>query len=278
MRSNWCQSQRRGDREQQGPIGQISGGDGVFTKELERALAAGEIDLAVHSLKDLPTAMPPELVLAAVPRRGPTGDVLIASRASSFDELPQGAIVGTGSLRRRAQLWHARPDLRMGDIRGNVDTRLRKVDSGEFDAIVLAEAGLERLGLAGFITELLSKTLILPAVGQGALGVETRADDGRTREAVRVLEDFETRQGVEAERSMLSKLCGGCLAPIGAWGRLEDGQLRLSGVVSSGDGRTRLLATHGAPAGAAAELGQRVAEDLLAQGAAALIEACRVSG
>lgn len=270
----------RGDREQQGPIGQIVGGDGVFTKELERALAAGEIDLAVHSLKDLPTAMPPELVLAAVPRRGPTGDVLVARRAGSFDELPPGATVGTGSLRRRAQLWHARPDLRMADIRGNVDTRLRKVDSGEFDAIVLAEAGLERLGLAGFITEVLPKELILPAVGQGALGVETRADDRRSREAVRVLDDFETRQAVEAERSMLSELCGGCLAPIGAWGRREGGHLRLSGVVASSDGRTRLLATGllatgAAPDETAAELGRRVAQALLAQGAAALVEACR---
>jgi hydroxymethylbilane synthase len=265
----------RGDREQQGPIGHIAGGDGVFTKELERALLADEIDLAVHSLKDLPTAMPPDLVLAAVPRRGPTGDVLIARRALSFDALPKGAVVGTGSLRRRAQLWHGRPDLRMADIRGNVDTRLRKVDNGEFDAIVLAEAGLERLGLAGFITEVLPKTLILPAVGQGALGIETRANDRRTREAVRALEDFETRQAVEAERSMLAKLCGGCLAPIGAWGRSEDGHLRLSGVVVGGDGRTRLLATETAPPEAAAELGQRVAQALLAQGAAALIEACR---
>ncbi len=164
----------------------------------------------------------------------------------------------------------------MADIRGNVDTRLRKVDSGEFDAIVLAEAGLERLGLAGFITEVLPKTLILlRAVGQGALGIETRVDDRRTREAVRALDDFETRAAVEAERSMLAELCGGCLAPVGAWGRSEDGHLRLSGVVASGDGRTRLLATQTAPAETAVELGQRVAEALLEQGAAALIEACR---
>jgi hydroxymethylbilane synthase len=163
----------------------------------------------------------------------------------------------------------------MAELRGNVDTRLRKVDSGEFDAIVLAEAGLERLGLAGFITEVLSKTLILPAVGQGALGIQTRVNDPRSREAVRPLDDFETRQAVEAERSMLAELCGGCLAPIGAWGRGEDGHLRLSGVVASGDGRTRLLATQTAPIDEAAQLGRSVAADLLAQGAAALIDTCR---
>ncbi|MES1213328.1 MAG: hydroxymethylbilane synthase, partial [Singulisphaera sp.] len=166
----------RGDRDQSRPIGAM-GGDGLFTKELQRSLLAGEVDMAVHSLKDLPTEPVAGLTIGAVPARGPIGDVLVSRGAPSFAALPQGALLGTGSQRRRAQLLHVRPDLVMKDVRGNVETRLRKLVSGEYDALVLAEAGLTRLGLAQEITERLPQTLILPAVGQGALGIECRADD-----------------------------------------------------------------------------------------------------
>lgn len=264
----------QGDRQQAGPVEAI-GGQGVFTKELQRALLDEQIDLAVHSLKDLPTDPVPGLELAAVPERAPCGDVLISRRAPSFADLPRGALIGTGSSRRRSQLWHARPDLRMADVRGNVDTRLRKLDEGEYDALVLAEAGLLRLGLAEQITQILPKELILPAVGQGALGIEIRAADHELRQTLAPLDHAETRQAVIAERAMLAALRGGCLAPVGAWGRLESGRLRLSGVVLSVDGRRRIPAEASGEAASAAELGRRIAGELLTQGAAELIAAAR---
>lgn len=264
----------QGDRQQAGPVEAI-GGQGVFTKELQRALLDEQIDLAVHSLKDLPTDPVPGLELAAVPERAPCGDVLISRRAPSFADLPRGALIGTGSSRRRSQLWHARPDLRMADVRGNVDTRLRKLDEGEYDALVLAEAGLLRLGLAEQITQILPKELILPAVGQGALGIEIRAADHELRQTLAPLDHAETRQAVIAERAMLAALRGGCLAPVGAWGRLESGRLRLSGVVLSVDGRRRIAAEASGEAASAAELGRRIAGELLTQGAAELIAAAR---
>lgn len=264
----------RGDREQAGPIGAM-GGQGVFTKELQRALLAGEVDLAVHSLKDLPTDAVAGLTLAAVPPRGAAGDVLVSRKARSWEDLPDGAVVGTGSLRRRTQLWHARADLKMEDVRGNVDTRLRKLDEGQYDALVLAEAGLERLGLAGEITQVLPKSLMLPAVGQGALGIEARADDRRTLAALAPLDDRETRGAVLAERALLASLRGGCLAPVGAWGRTDDGRLLLSGVVLSLDGSDRLWAEAEGDPGEPVSLGQSVAADLLSRGAGAFIAAAR---
>lgn len=265
----------RGDREQTQAIGAI-GGDGLFTKELQRSLLAGDVDLAVHSLKDLPTEPVPGLRVGAVPKRGPIGDVLVSRDKVAFDQLPPGAIIGTGSQRRRAQLLHARPDLQMQDIRGNVETRLRKLHSGDFDALILAEAGLVRLALAGEITEYLPKSLILPAVGQGALGLECRADDAATLAAIAALDHRDTHQSVVAERAMLRALAGGCLAPVAAWGRVEsDGPLHLSAVVLSADGRQRLAAEHAATVDAAEELGGVVAAKLAAQGAAELIAAAR---
>lgn len=267
----------RGDREQGGPIGAM-GGQGVFTKELQRALVAGEIDLAVHSLKDLPTDRVEGLSLAAVPQRGPAGDVLVSRKAPTWEALPQGAVVGTGSLRRRTQLWHVRPDLQMHDVRGNVDTRLRKLAAGQYDALILAEAGLERLGLAGEVTEVLPKTLMLPAVGQGALGLETRSDDAHARSALASLDHRETRAAVSAERALLATLRGGCLAPVGAWGRVADGLLHLSAVVLSQDGAQRLTAEVAGELAAAAELGQSAAAELLSRGAAELIAGARQHG
>ncbi len=290
-----------GDR-QKAPIG-LGSDRGLFTKEIQQELLAGRIDLAVHSLKDLPTDSPSELILAAIPERAPVGDVLVSDRARTFEELPHGAIVGTGSLRRRAQLLHVRPDLRMRDIRGNVDTRVRKLHAGDYDAIVLAEAGLRRLGLAAEITQVLPLDLALPAVGQGALGIESRADDEATRRAVAALGHAATRAAGGAERAMLSALLGGCLAPIAAWARLGDCPVRgdcpdfrlgengtvpfsgegrdvlvLTGRVLSADGARKIESTAGAAASEAAALGRRVADALVAQGAAELIEAARGGG
>lgn len=262
-----------GDR-QQDPIG-AGTSFGLFTKEIQRALIDGIVDLAVHSLKDLPTAEVPGLCLAAVPTRAPVADVLVSRRRASFDELPHGAMVGTGSLRRRAQLLHARPDLQMKQLRGNVDTRLRKLDEGQYDAIVLAEAGLGRLGLADRITQVLPLELMLPAIGQGALGLETRRDNRPTREVVEKLNHAPSHAAVLAERALLAALEGGCLAPIAAWGRLEEGQLVLTGRVLSPDGSRKLEAVLSGPAGDPLSLGRHVADALLEQGAAELVRLAR---
>ena len=260
-----------------GPIGQLAT-QGVFTKEIQRALLDGQIDLAVHSLKDLPTEHVPGLSLAAVPERAAVGDALITSDGTTFEHLPKGAKVATGSLRRRSQLLAARPDLELIDIRGNVDTRLRKLQDGQFDAIVLAEAGLRRLGLSDRIVEIFDKRLMLPAVGQGALGLETRADDERIQSLLTELNHFPTRAAVDAERSLLASLRGGCLAPVGAWGRCDPRQqLVLDAVVLSLDGQQVLRATARGDAHAAIDVGKHAADQLLAQGAAELISQIRNS-
>jgi hydroxymethylbilane synthase len=257
-----------------GPLGQI-GGQGLFTKEIQRALLDRQIDLAVHSLKDLPTADVEGLSLAAVPERESIADVLVGNSARSLAELPQDARVGTGSLRRRAQLLHQRPDLQMLEIRGNVDTRLRKLDAGDYDALVLAQAGLHRLGLDARIAGIVPLAVMLPAVGQGALGIETRADDAATRQLLAPLNHEATHQAILAERSLLATLRGGCLAPVGAWGRVAEGSLLLDGVVLSADGRQRVAASASGRASSAVEIGREVAEQLIAQGAEGLIAASR---
>jgi hydroxymethylbilane synthase len=264
-----------GDRDQTGPIGAI-GTAGVFTKELQRALLDGRIDLAVHSLKDLPTESIEGLSLAAVPPRDSAGDALLSRNRLRLAELPQRATVGTGSLRRQSQLLFARPDLLVSEIRGNVETRIARLKEGQFDAIVLAEAGLTRLGLREEIAEVLPKSLMLPAIGQGALGLEARADDPITRAVVERLDDRETHTAVLAERSLLAALSGGCLAPVGAWARVEqNGELRLTAAVLSRDGKRRLVAEATDEIAEAVQLGRRVAADLLAQGAASLIASSR---
>jgi hydroxymethylbilane synthase len=266
-----------GDRDQSGPIGAI-GTAGVFTKELQRALLDGRIDLAVHSLKDLPTEPIEGLSLAAVPPRDSAGDALLSRDRLRLAELPPRAKVGTGSLRRQSQLLHARPDLQVGAIRGNVETRVARLQEGRFDAIILAEAGLNRLGMREQIVEILPKSLMLPAVGQGALGLEARADDVSTRLVVGSLDDRATHAAVLAERSLLAALCGGCLAPVGAWGRVENGaELRLTAVVLSHDGQKRLASEATGSVDASVDLGRCVAEHLLAQGAASLIALSRAS-
>jgi hydroxymethylbilane synthase len=276
----------RGDVERAIAIEEI-GTRGVFTKEIQRALLAGEVDLAVHSLKDLPTEPVDGLVLAAVPLRESPADALVVagsvergagSNTSSTDffaMLANSARVGTGSLRRRTQLLHLRPDLQISDVRGNVDTRLKKLDDGQFDAIVLAEAGLRRLGLQERISYTLPFDVMLPAVGQGALGIECRADDGVTRSAVASLDDSAIRAAVTAERALLHHLRGGCMAPVGARGRIEQGVLALRAVVLSADGAMRLSADCTAEPQQAESLGKRVATELIDQGADKLIAASR---
>jgi hydroxymethylbilane synthase len=259
-----------GDKFQQASFSKIAG-KGVFIKELEDALLDRRVDLAVHSMKDVPTEIPKELVIAAICKREDVRDALISMSGARFANLPRGARIGTGSLRRRAQLLHVRSDLQMLDIRGNVDTRLEKLKRGDYDAIVLAKAGLDRLGLRGTISEVLSTEISLPAAGQGAIGIEARADDGDTLRAVAGLDDPDTRAGVEAERAALARLEGGCQVSIGAWGRVQDGQLALEVAVLSADGRERLWEkvsgspTDAAPTGleVAARLIERGARDLL---------------
>ncbi len=262
--------QTAGDQNRDVPLAQV-GGIGVFTKEIQRALLAGSVDVAVHSLKDLPTLPVEGLALAAVPPRAATGDVFISRRHRRFDELPPGATVATGSLRRRSQLLHRRPDLRLVDIRGNVETRLRKLEEQNLDALVLAQAGLERLGLGAAITHILDPAWMLPAVGQGALGLECRAADATTLALLRQLDDPATRQAVLAERAFLFALGGGCLVPIGALATVAGDALTLRGVVLPPDGTQRV---EGAVQGAAADaeaLGRRLADDLLGRGARELL-------
>jgi len=252
-----------------------AGEQGLFTKEIQRALLDRRVDLAVHSLKDLPTDAVEDLILTAVPRREAIHDALISNKYPTLDDLPQGARVGTGSRRRQSQLLHVRPDLLMLDIRGNVDTRLRKLDEDEYDAIVLAEAGLKRLELTDRITQLLPLEVMLPAVGQAALGLETRSDDEETVAAVRQLDDADSHQCVVAERSMLAALRGGCLAPVGARAWIDDRSLRLDGVVLSRDGTQRIAASASALPAEAKSLGEQVAQQLLEQGAENLIAQAR---
>jgi len=263
-----------GDTEQHGPVAGL-GLQGVFTKEIQSAVLAGRVDVAVHSLKDLPTDPIAGLVLAAVPKRENVADALVSNVASSLAVLPEGARVGTGSLRRQSQLKILRPDLQVAGIRGNVDTRLRKLDEGEYDAVILAAAGLQRLGLKGRITELLEPPLMLPAPGQGALGIECREEDAAVRKLLGRLEDADSRLSVEAERSMLALLHGGCSVPVGGWGRIEEGQLVLDGLVANLDGTQVLRATAKGASAAAVNVGSRVAEQLLEQGAAEIIAEAR---
>jgi hydroxymethylbilane synthase len=259
-----------GDKFQQANFSEI-GAKGVFIKELEDALLERRVDLAVHSMKDVPTEIPEGLTIAAICKRQDVRDVLLSTSGARLDRLPAGARVGTSSLRRKSQLLYARSDLRILDLRGNVDTRIEKLKRGDYDAIVLAKAGLDRLGLSGNITEVLPTDVCLPAAGQGAIGIEARADDGEILGALAALNDAETRNGVEAERAALAGLEGGCQVSIGAWGRVESGKLVLEVVVLSPDGAQRMWEKSWATPEEAASLGARVAVKLLKQGAAALL-------
>jgi len=260
-----------GDRDRATALRDM-GGFGVFTKAIQTALVEQRAEVAVHSLKDLPTLPTEGTELAAVPERGPTGDAFLSRKYRRFDDLPEGAVVGTSSLRRRAQALNRRRDLKLIDLRGNVETRLRKLDEGNFDAIILAEAGLMRLGLAEHITERLDTSWMLPAVGQGAIGLECRSSDAESRGLVSALTDASTWQRVQAERAMLSALGGGCLVPIGTTTIVADGVLTIRGAVLSADGRRRVVATHAGPAETPLAVGQELAAMLLAEGAGEILK------
>jgi hydroxymethylbilane synthase len=255
-----------------GPLS-AGGSPGLFTKEIQAALLRDEIDIAVHSLKDLPTQVTPGLQLAAVPLRASPWDVLVSNQADELEALAEGARVGTGSPRRRAQLLNLRPDLEVSDVRGNVDTRLRKLDEDQYDALILAEAGLQRLELGHRITQVLAANQMLPAVGQGALGVEIRDPDQPTRKILESLNDPTTAASVTAERTVLATLQAGCLAPVATWGRIENEQLQLNALVLSENGDQRLSAQAQGSLEEATAVGESVAQQLLQQGAARLIEA-----
>jgi hydroxymethylbilane synthase len=266
----------QGDADQRTPLAEL-GGVGVFVTAVREAVLRGEADVAVHSLKDLPTAAAPGLRLAAVPVREDVRDVLVARDGGTVATLPVGARVGTGSPRRAAQLLALRPDLDVVAVRGNVDTRLRKVSEGDLDAVVLAHAGLARLDRLDAVTEVLEPAQMLPAPGQGALAVECRdvEDDVALLDALRDLDDAASRAAVTAERSLLAALEAGCSAPVGAHATVtsQDGDVlvHLTGSVVSPDGRTQVRESVTGPAGDAEQVGRRLASDLLAAGAPGLL-------
>ncbi len=255
----------RGDKVLDKPLPEI-GGKGLFTQELEAALLSGRVDAAVHSLKDLPTEMPAGLTVGAVPPRAEVRDALVSAQGYTLETLPQGAVVGTSSLRRAAQLLAVRPDLQIRPLRGNVDTRVRKALAGQYDAVVLAGAGLVRLGLTEHISQWLPLEVMLPAPGQGALAVQCRADDKATLALLAAVDDPATRAAVEAERAFLSALGGGCAVPVAAYANpLPDGTMRLRGFVGSptGQGFWRGEAVGAEPRA----LGQALAERAVREGA-----------
>jgi hydroxymethylbilane synthase len=251
------------------------GGKGLFIKELEVALEERRADIAVHSMKDLPGDLPDGLDIAAVLERADARDALLSSSAASLKDLPRGARLGTSSLRRQAQLLAARPDLRIEPLRGNVDTRVRRLDAGELDAIVLAGAGLIRLGLQSRITEYLDPMISLPAVAQGVIGIECRSADARTIGLVSVLEHRPTRIAMDAERAFAHRLGGSCQSPIAAHARLDGPRLLLEGLVAEPDGSRLLRDSISGSIDEAAELGRRLAERILAAGAGPLLERLR---
>jgi hydroxymethylbilane synthase len=258
-----------GDRMQNIAFASV-GAKGMFTKEIEDALLANSIDLAVHSLKDLPTDLGQQFTLAAIPRRADPRDVLVSERYGSFDALPASAVVGTSSLRRQAQLRARRADLEYIEFRGNVDTRLSKLAQGKADAIVLAAAGLERLQKIAAIRERFAPEVLCPAPGQGALAIECRAEDQPMLAALQPLEDRDTRLAITAERRCLAALGGGCLVPIGAYCHRSGDELSLRAVVASADGREKVCATarHTDPE----VLGEQLAQQLLDQGAGSILK------
>ncbi|MEE2830948.1 MAG: hydroxymethylbilane synthase [Candidatus Latescibacterota bacterium] len=259
----------RGDVDQQSL--RLIGGQGIFTREIERAVLDGTVDLAVHSLKDLPTETDDDLMLAAIPPREDVRDVLVTRDGGGLEQLPEGARIGTGSARRQSQLAMQRPDLQFLDLRGNVDTRLRKVHDGAADAVVLAAAGLHRLGLQDRISQYLDPLTVLPSPGQGALGLQMRADAVEKQRFVAALDDAATHASVTAERSFLAALGGGCRAPIAAWARTADEVLLMDGVVLRTDGTDACRASRTGSLEDADRLGGELGDDIKAKGATAIL-------
>ena len=262
----------KGDRILDVPLAQI-GGKGLFTKEIEEDLLSGEVDLAVHSLKDMPTVLPEGLCLTAITERANVGDAFVSNDYACFEELPLGAVVGTSSLRRKAQLLAARPDLTIRDLRGNVDTRLRKLDEGLYDAVILAAAGLERLGHGDRIKAIIPSDVCLPAVGQGALAIECRADDAEVRQMLDFLNDQPTVYATAAERAFLGLLEGGCQVPIGVHADVNGEQIKIEAIIAALDGSTVLRDTIEGAAVDAVALGQKLGKKMLANGGQKILAA-----
>lgn len=262
----------KGDKILDVPLAQI-GGKGLFTKEIEEELINGTVDLAVHSLKDMPTVLPEGLCLTAITERANVGDAFVSNKYNSFAELPQGATLGTSSLRRKAQLLAARPDLKIIDLRGNVDTRLRKLDEGQYDAIILAAAGLERLGHKDRIKEVIQPNVCLPAVGQGALAIESRSEDPEVRQMLDFLNDLPTRQATSAERAFLGLVEGGCQVPIGVHADVEGEEIKIEAIIASLDGQTILRNTIEGKAADGVALAEKLGKDMLANGGQEILAA-----
>lgn len=262
----------KGDRILDVPLAKI-GGKGLFTKEIEQELLDGTIDLAVHSLKDMPTVLPEGLCLTAITERANAGDAFVSNKYSSIEELPEGSVLGTSSLRRRAQLLARRPDLKIVDLRGNVDTRLKKLDEGQMDAIILAAAGLTRLGHADRIKEIIPQSYCLPAVGQGALAIECRTDNFKVRQMLDFLNDTATKQATDAERAFLGLLEGGCQVPIGVHAEVNEGRIAMEAVIASLDGSTVLRDTAEGNAADAVTLGRMLGQKMLDNGGREILAA-----
>jgi hydroxymethylbilane synthase len=259
------------------PLSKI-GDKGLFTKELEHALLKGEIDLAVHSLKDVPTQLNPGLILGAVTEREDIRDVFIAhpkKQYSTFKDVPLGGKIATGSLRRKCQLLHHRPDLTIIDIRGNLKTRFEKLEQSDWDGMLLAKAGVTRLGLSNVISEIFPTDIILPAVGQGALGVEIRDTNNELLQIISALNHTETRQATNGERALLRHLEGGCQIPIGTYGRIEQGRFLLNAMVGSLDGKRIVNGSVSGEPTESEKLGTALAEELMSRGAKEILEEIR---
>lgn len=265
-----------GDKILDSPLAKI-GSKGLFVKEIEVALLENRVDIAVHSAKDVPTEQPDGLIIAAFLKREDPRDALISKDGKKLSELPEGSVIGTSSLRRRAQILHFRPDLKLVDVRGNVDTRLRKMKEGQFDAIILAKAGLKRMGHESDITEVIDTSIMLPAVGQGSIAIECRKSDDEILEMVRSISDFETEVAVKAERALLRFLEGGCQIPIGAFGRIEDGELVLDAMISSLDGKKLFRGRKRGNPENAEEVGIALAEELYRAGGSEILAEIRSS-
>jgi hydroxymethylbilane synthase len=266
-----------GDRILDVPLAKV-GGKGLFTKEIEQALIEDRADLAVHSMKDVPTQRAPGLMLAGTGVREDVRDALVSPRVKSVDKLPKGARVGTSSLRRQAQLLHLRPDLQIVSIRGNVETRMRKIKELNLEGVILAAAGLRRLGFADRITQYIPPSVSLPAIAQGSLGLEVRADDALTRERVAIFRHEPTEVAVAAERAFLARLEGGCQVPIAGLARLEGDRVVLEGLVGSVDGKTLIRDRGEGPAAAAERVGRELAEKILDAGGRAILAEVYQSG
>ncbi len=262
----------KGDRILDVPLAKI-GGKGLFTKEIEQELLDGTIDLAVHSLKDMPTVLPEGLCLTAITERASAGDAFVSNKYNRIEELPEGSVLGTSSLRRRAQLLAKRPDLKIVDLRGNVDTRLKKLDEGQMDAIILAAAGLTRLGHADRIKEIIPQSYCLPAVGQGALAIECRTDNFKVRQMLDFLNDTATKQATDAERAFLGLLEGGCQVPIGVHAEVNEGRIAMEAVIASLDGSTVLRDTAEGNAADAVTLGRTLGQKMLDNGGREILAA-----